>query len=237
MAALARLRAPTLLRWVRSASADGSIFIRSMNAAAGKPAAEAGDDVVKAVFQRQQKNFRAYLDEISKSKLDLDANSEAAVKAYFDTQVKIRTGLGIPSYTQKISELLEGAAEEAPDVRTFLNIHSSLRREVGIEDDSGADALMLEALDKVEKSIGKTLVKDDANGMSAWKKELDQVNQKLGIDDAMLEKLEEEAEYAAAKAELEELRNTAMDRIDTYKRRDELTIEVDPKELDHRNYL
>lgn len=35
----------------------------------------------------------------------------------------------------------------------------------------------------------------------------------------MLEKLEEEAEYAAAKAELEELRNTAMDRIDTYKRR------------------
>jgi hypothetical protein len=42
---------------------------------------------------------------------------------------------------------------------------------------------------------------------------------RLGIDDGMLEKLEEEAEYAAAKAELEELRNTAMDRIDTYKRR------------------
>jgi hypothetical protein len=49
---------------------------------------------------------------------------------------------------------------------------------VGIEDDSGADALMMKALDKVEKSIGKTLVKDDANGMSAFKKELDQVNQK-----------------------------------------------------------
>lgn len=49
---------------------------------------------------------------------------------------------------------------------------------VGIDDDSGADKLMMAALDKVEKSIGKTLVKDDANGMSAWKKELDQVNQK-----------------------------------------------------------
>ena len=45
---------------------------------------------MKAVFQRQQKNFRAYLDEISKTKLDLDPNSEAAVKAYFDTQAKIR---------------------------------------------------------------------------------------------------------------------------------------------------
>jgi hypothetical protein len=42
---------------------------------------------------------------------------------------------------------------------------------------------------------------------------------RLGIDDGMLEKLEEEAEYAAAKAELEELRNTAMDRIDTYNRK------------------
>jgi hypothetical protein len=33
------------------------------------------------------------------------------------------------------------------------------------------------------------------------------------------EKLEEEVEYAAVKAELEELRNTAMDRIDTYNHR------------------
>jgi len=37
---------------------------------------------------------------------------------------------------------------------------------------------MLAALDKVEKSIGKTVVKDDANAIAAWKKELDQVNQK-----------------------------------------------------------
>ena len=42
----------------------------------------------------------------------------------------------------------------------------------------GADKLMMEALDKVEKSIGKPLVKDDANGISAWKKELEQINQK-----------------------------------------------------------
>ncbi|KAG0610025.1 hypothetical protein M758_7G032900 [Ceratodon purpureus] len=236
MAALAR-RASSLLRSVRAVSVEGSTFRRSMSVAAGKAGAEAGEDVVKAVFQRQQKNFRAYLDEISKTKLDLDSNSEAAVKAYFDTQTKIRTNLGLPSYTQKIADLLEGAAEEAPDVRTYLSNCSTLRREVGIEDDSGADALMMEALDKVEKSIGKTLVKDDANGMSAWKKALDQVNEKLGINDSMLEKLEEEAEYAAAKGELEELRNVAMDRIETYKRRDELTIEVDPKELDHRTYL
>jgi hypothetical protein len=186
---------------------------------------------------RQQKTFRAYLEEISKSKLDLDSNSEAAVKAYYDIQAKIRGNLGVPSYTQKIADLLEAAAEDTPDVRTYLSIHRSLRREVGIEDDMGADPLMLEALDKVEKNIGKPLLKDDANGMSLWKKELDQINQKLGINDSQLDKLEEEAEYAAAKAELEELRHTAFEKIDTYKRRDELTIDVHPKDLDHRAYL
>jgi hypothetical protein len=42
---------------------------------------------------------------------------------------------------------------------------------------------------------------------------------RIRIDDGMLEKLEEVAEYAAAKVELEELQNIAMDRIDTYNRK------------------
>jgi hypothetical protein len=37
--------------------------------------------------------------------------------------------LGVPSYTQKIADLLEAAAEYTPDVRTYLSIHRSLRRE------------------------------------------------------------------------------------------------------------
>lgn len=37
--------------------------------------------------------------------------------------------LGLPSYTQKIADLLEAAAEDAPDLRTYLNIHQTLRRE------------------------------------------------------------------------------------------------------------
>jgi len=60
--------------------------------------------------------------------------------------------------------------------RKYPHVWSAFR--VGIEDDSGADGLMMAALDKVEKSIGKTLLKDDANGLAVWKKELDQVNQK-----------------------------------------------------------
>lgn len=42
---------------------------------------------------------------------------------------------------------------------------------------------------------------------------------RLGISDDQLEKMEEEAEYDLAKAELEELRHFATERIDNYKRR------------------
>lgn len=42
---------------------------------------------------------------------------------------------------------------------------------------------------------------------------------RLKIKDEDLEKYEDEAEYAAAKAELEECRNVAFDKIDSIKRR------------------
>lgn len=51
-------------------------------------------------------------------------------------------------------------------------------RRAGIEDDLGADDMMFQALQKVEKSIGKPLTREDANGISMWKKEIDAINAK-----------------------------------------------------------
>lgn len=48
------------------------------------------DDIVKKVFIRQQKNFRTYLEEISKYKIDMDHNNENNVKAYYEMQARIR---------------------------------------------------------------------------------------------------------------------------------------------------
>lgn len=52
-------------------------------------------------------------------------------------------------------------------------------RRCGIEDDMGADEMMFQALSKVESSLGKPLTKEDANGCSMWKKEIDKINAKL----------------------------------------------------------
>lgn len=48
----------------------------------------------------------------------------------------------------------------------------------GIEDDMGADDMMFQALKRVEKNLGKPLMRDDANGMASWKKEIEQINAK-----------------------------------------------------------
>lgn len=48
----------------------------------------------------------------------------------------------------------------------------------GIEDDMGVDDMMFQALKRVEKAIGKPLMKEDAIGIASLKKEFDQINAK-----------------------------------------------------------
>jgi len=48
------------------------------------------DDIVKKVFIRQQKNFRTYLEEISKEKMVMDPNNQNCVKAHYEMQARFR---------------------------------------------------------------------------------------------------------------------------------------------------
>lgn len=197
-----------------------------------------GEDIVKQAFSTQQSKFRSFISELSKAKVSLNAEDPKAVTEYAKTMKGIRTKLQIPSYTEKLQGLLDLAGDDCSDVRSYLELQTQLRRETGIQDDLGADKLMIEAVDKVEKSLGKVLLLEDQKGLTLFAAELDAINKKLGLDEALLEKLEEEAEVAVAKGELDELAREAREKIETYKRRDELdAIAVDPKDLDFRPYL
>lgn len=58
-------------------------------------------------------------------------------------------------------------------------VHSCLffgRR--GLIDDVGAEAMMMDALDKVEKELKKPLMRNDKRGMALLMAEFDKVNQK-----------------------------------------------------------
>lgn len=51
----------------------------------------------------------------------------------------------------------------------------------GLTDELGAEAMMMNALDKVEKEIGKPLMRNDKNSMSLLTAEFDKINKKYAF--------------------------------------------------------
>ncbi|KAL5990455.1 hypothetical protein ACLOJK_011357, partial [Asimina triloba] len=89
----------------------------------------------------------------------------------------------------------------------------------GLTDELGAEAMMMEALDKVEKEINKPLLRNDKKGMALLLAEFDKINKKLGIRKEDLPKYEEQLELKIAKAQLEELKKDAIEAMETQKKR------------------
>ncbi|CAI5514784.1 unnamed protein product [Closterium sp. Naga37s-1] len=201
-------------------------------------AAPAEEDVVKAAFIKQQASFRSYLEGLKKVPIPMDAADDKATKAYAAAVKNIRESLGIPSFSEKLSNLLESAEEDSRDVRSFLEESRIIRRQLGVEDKLGAEKLMFAALDSVEKKLGKALVGDDVKGMAMLEEEVNGINKKLGLKDGELEPLEQQLETSMAKTDIAAFASEATQKIGTYQKRDGLEdIQVDLKTLDPKAYM
>ncbi|CAI5964545.1 unnamed protein product [Closterium sp. NIES-65] len=185
-------------------------------------AAPAEEDVVKAAFIKQQASFRSYLEGLKKVSIPMDAADDKATKAYAAAVKNIRESLGIPSFSEKLSNLLESAEEDSRDVRSFLEESRIIRRQLGVEDKLGAEKLMFAALDSVEKKLGKALVGDDVKGMAMFQEEVNAINKKLGLKDGDLEPLEQQLETSMAKTDIAAFASEATQKIGTYQKRDGL---------------
>eukprot|EP00850_Spirogloea_muscicola_P005996 SM000028S10090 [mRNA] locus=s28:385709:387101:+ [translate_table: standard] len=189
------------------------------------------------MFVSQQSQFRAYLRELERVRVPLDPGDDAAVRDYAASVKTIRKKLGVPSFTEKLGDLLDAAAEEAPDVRTYIKEAAQIRKELGVENDLGAEEPTLKALADVEKKLGKPLTFDDAKGLSLFQEQMQKIYTTLGLTGSD-EDLEEETEFALAKAEIAKLHDEALEKMESLKRRDHLDdINVDIKSLDPRAYL
>lgn len=62
-------------------------------------------------------------------------------------------------------------------IMTFVNYFCSFCRR-GLTDELGAEAMMMDALEKVEKELKKPLLRNDKKGMALLLAEFDKVNQK-----------------------------------------------------------
>ncbi|KAF5751831.1 ATP synthase 24 kDa subunit mitochondrial [Tripterygium wilfordii] len=215
-----------------------AIPVRSFAKEASRPALK-GDEMLKNIFLEVKKKFETAMGILRKEKITIDPDDPAAVAQYAKVMKTVREKAGLFSESERIKYTIETRTEGILDARTYLLTLKEIRIKRGLTDDLGAEAMMFDALEKVENEIKKPLMRNDKKGMSLLMAEFDKINQKLGIPKEDLPKYEEQLENKIAKAQLEELKKDALEAMETQKKREEFNDEqmVDVKSLDVRNFM
>ncbi|XAR72381.1 hypothetical protein NMG60_11018997 [Bertholletia excelsa] len=203
------------------------------------PAALKGDEMLKNIFLEVKKKFDTAIGVLRKEKITIEPDDPAAVQNYARVMKTVREKADLFSESQRIQYTIQTRTQGIPDARTYLLTLKEIRIRRGLTDELGAEAMMMDALEKVEKEIKKPLMRNDKKGMALLMAEFDKINKKLGIRREDLPKYEEQLELKIAKAQLEELKKEALEAMETQKKREEFKDEemVDVKSLDIRNFL
>ncbi|KAH7565926.1 hypothetical protein JRO89_XS08G0039500 [Xanthoceras sorbifolium] len=135
---------------------------------------------------------------------------------FLDVKKKFETALGILR-KEKITIAPEDPAAVSHYAKFRRHDDGYLLR--GLIDELGAEAMMMDALEKVENELKKPLMRNDKKGMALLTAEFAKINQKLGIRKEDLPKYEEQLELKIAKAQLEELKKDALEAMETQKKR------------------
>ncbi|XP_073285749.1 probable ATP synthase 24 kDa subunit, mitochondrial [Primulina huaijiensis] len=237
-----------LSRSTRQVYSGQSILVRSEYAVPARgivkgaglnPPALKGDEMLKGIFLEVKKKFDTAIGILRKEKITIDPDDPAAVADYAKVMKAVREKADLFSESQRIKFTIETRTQGIPDARSYLLALKDIRVKRGLIDELGAEAMMMDALDKVEKELKKPLLRNDKKGMALLTAEFDKINQKLGIRKEELPKYEEQLEQKIAKAQLEELKKDAVEAMETQKKREEFQDEEVPnaKSLDIRNFL
>lgn len=195
-------------------------------------------DPLKQIFFNMMKKYKLFISELTKSKITLDPDDPKAVADYKALMDGVRKKVGVPSKVEKFVMMIKHEAAAAPDVKTFYKSLINLKARFGVTEKYEGDKMMLEAVEKVEKKIGRVLTRSDKEGVALLKKEFEVINKALGVNPNSLKQLEAELEFGAAKSELQHMKNEVVATIESHKKRHGLEdIKVDLRTLDHRNYL
>ncbi|XP_022963251.1 probable ATP synthase 24 kDa subunit, mitochondrial [Cucurbita moschata] len=215
-----------------------AIPVRHFAEEAPRPALK-GDETLKNIFLEVKKKFDTAIDVFRKEKITIDPEDPAAVAQYAKVMKQAREKADLFSESEVIKNTIQSRTQGIPDARTYLLTLKDIRIERGLNDQLGAEAMMFDALEKIEKELKKPLMRNDKKGMSLLMAEFDKINQKIGIRREDLPKYEEQLELKISKAQLEDLKKDALEAMETQKKREEFKDEemVDTKSLDVRNFL
>ncbi|QHO02498.1 putative ATP synthase 24 kDa subunit [Arachis hypogaea] len=138
-----------------------------------------GDEMLKNIFVELKNKFETAMGILKKEKITIDPDDPAAVSQYANVMKTVRQKANLLSESQSIKGIIEMETQDIPDARTYLLTLREIRIKDGLTDDLGAEAMMMEALDKVEKELKKPLLRDDKKGMDLLLAEFDKINQKI----------------------------------------------------------
>ncbi|KAK1359221.1 MALE GAMETOPHYTE DEFECTIVE [Heracleum sosnowskyi] len=205
----------------------------------GPPPKLKGDELLKNIFLDVKKKFETAIGVLRTEKITIDPEDPAAVSQYAKVMKTVREKAALFSESERIKYTIESRTAHIEDARTHMLALKEIRIKRGLPDELGAEAMMMDAVEKVEKVIKKPLLKADKEGMAMLHAEFDKINKKLGISKSELPKYEEELELKIAKAQLQELEKDALEAMETQKKREEFKDEEMPevKSLDIRNFL
>ncbi|KAJ8477443.1 hypothetical protein OPV22_021170 [Ensete ventricosum] len=198
-----------------------------------------GDEMLKGIFYEVKNKFDIALGVLRKEKITIDPDDAASVSQYAKVIKTIREKANLFSESQRIKYTIEQQTQGIPDARTYLLTLQEIRIKSGLTDDFGAEAMMMEALEKVEKEIKKPLLRSDKKNMAVLLAEFDKINKKLGIIKEDLPKYEEQLELKIAKEDLQGLKKDVTEAMESQLRREEFKDEqmVAVKSLDIRNFI
>jgi hypothetical protein len=224
-----------MLRTARAALREARPLVSALSSTPSRTFAQAAvqeeDDPVKKVFLDETKKVKTVLEELKKVKLPLNPDDTAAVEAFTQQLRDIKHKAGIPTFIEKVDDLLAAAFEDAETVRQYLLETKKIRTIVGIDQDEKVDAVLLGALDKIEKQLGRTLKTSDQQGLEQYDAELDEEFAKLGLD-MDDEDLENQVDFEETKETVRAMREAAYEAVNQAKSRDGLEdVQVTDEEL------
>ncbi|KAI3962086.1 hypothetical protein MKW92_048044 [Papaver armeniacum] len=201
-----------------------------------------GDQMLKNIFLDVKNKFETAMSVLRTEKITIDPEDPAAVSQYAKVMKTVREKADLFSESQRIQFTIQQKTQDIPDARTYLLTLKEIRIKRGLTDDLGAEALMMDALEKIEKDLKKPLMRNDKKGMALLVAEFDKINKTLGIRKEELPKYEEQLELSIAKAQLEDLKKNALEAMETQKKRYAGGVQgiqpmVDVKSLDIRNFI
>lgn len=171
-------------------------------------------------FREHQAKVEGMMNALKNMDVPWGSADESKVKKFVRDMDAARKKVGVPSMTSQMDAYLGATMNYAGgNVRSFLVEANNRREELGIVDNLGAHQALMAALDKVEKTIGRPLMKSDKEGMKLFREQTRALKKKHKLD---APGLEEKAKMDSAKAMLDEIKTKMEEELEIIKRRDEL---------------